>query len=353
MPTIPSYAIDSTEMEELNKIKRQLYTSQASSFLSISESPATDPTDGGAETALVKVNSDIELNIDLLRNLIDSLKIDREMLAYETFSMSNVTAVKSNFKSNLSGLNKIISGINRLIREMQDIQPNFNYTELRTVNRFKLQMENLDKEVNSFYVTTNDIITYLHNDGLIQSKGYYKSGSYPGITKKVTENDINRMMDRLRRDEIQNGTLFQGDYDPANLDRDDYIAYENVFRQNAIFLLEEDTIRPGVDIPTSIETQGTDQKLYETSKINDQIKKINEPFKQIILTFYEKFVELTNLANSLTKNFNEARGQPAITVEPELKFGSSSNFDLEGSGYSHPSAREMAFYRKAGLPMYM
>jgi hypothetical protein len=360
MPTIPSYAIDSTEMEELNKIKRQLYTAQASSFLNISESPASDPTEGNAEAALNKINYDIVLNTDLLRNLTDSLKIDREMLTYETFSSSNMSAVKSNFKSNLAGLNKIITGLNRLIKELQDIQPNFNYTKLKTVNFFKTAMGNLSREFAGFYRIVREILNYLHNDGLLQSKGYNPSASFPGVVKKVTEDEIEKMMDRLREDEIMNGTLFEGEYIPEELDDDEFQAYEDTFRRNAIFLLDDpDTIYPDEDIPTEIDfslQRDASRYLNRLAKINDQIKKINEPFKQILNTFYEQFVQLTDLADSLIRNFNEARSQRAITVDPELKFGMTSDIELEGSGFgrlSHPSAREMAFYRKTGLPMYM
>jgi hypothetical protein len=357
MPTIPSYAIDSTDMEELNKIKRQLYNAQASSFLDISESPASDPTEGNAEINLNKINSDIVLNTDLLRNLTDSLKIDREMLTYETFSTSNISAIKSNFKSNLAGLNKIISGLNRLMKELQDIQPNFNYTKLKTVNFFKTAMGNLSREFAGFYRTTKDILNYLHNDGLLQSKGYNPSTDMPLAVKKVTEDDIQEMTDRLREDEIRNGTLFQGEYVPEELDDDEFQAYEETFRRNAIFLLEKSdtTIYPDEDIPTEIDfslQKDAPKMLYRMAKINDQIKKINEPFKDILITFYQQFVQLTNLAESLIRNFNEARSQRAVSAGPSYNFPADDSA-LEGGRLSHPSSREMAFYRKAGLPRFM
>jgi hypothetical protein len=359
MPTIPSYATDSTDMEELNKIKRQLYSAQASSFLDISESPASDPTEGNAEAALNKINYDIVLNTDLLRNLTDSLKIDREMLTYETFSSSNMSAVKSNFKSNLAGLNKIISGLNRLMKELQEIQPNFNYTRLKTVNFFKTAMGNLSREFAGFYRIVREILNYLHNDGLLQSKGYNPSTALPGAVKKVTEDDIEEMMDRLREDEIRNGTLFEGEYIPEELDDDEFQAYEDTFRRNAIFLLEEpSTVYPDEDIPTEIDfslQKDAPKMLYRMAKINDQIKKINEPFKEVLTTFFEQFVQLTNLAESLIRNFNEARSQRAVSTGPSYNFPSDDSA-LEGGQFgrlSHPSAREMAFYRKAGLPRFM
>jgi hypothetical protein len=221
-------------------------------------------------------------------------------------------------------------------------------------------MGNLSREFAGFYRIVREILNYLHNDGLLQSKGYNPSTVLPGAVKKVTEADVEEMMDRLREDEIRNGTLFEGEYIPEELDDEEFQSYEDAFRRNAMFLLDEPdtTIYPDEEIETEIDfSLQTDapKMLYKMSKINDQIKKINEPFKEVLTSFYEQFIQLTDLAESLIRNFNEARSQRAVSAGPSFNFPSDDSA-LEGGQFgrlSHPSAREMAFYKKAGLPRFM
>jgi len=62
-------------------------------------------------------------------------------------------------------------------------------------------------------------------------------------------------------------------------------------------------------------------------------------------------MELQNVYFSLITNFNEARQQSITPAQKDAVSG--GNYYGAGNYLSHPSAREMAAYKRSGLPEYI
>ena len=93
MPSVPQYNIDEVDMGELNKIKRALMNASSTSMLHLTNKPDIDPTNGQADADLVRITEEIYSLNTTLDTFTDGLKLDREVLTFETFKLELYTGL--------------------------------------------------------------------------------------------------------------------------------------------------------------------------------------------------------------------------------------------------------------------
>jgi len=365
MPGIPNYGLDYVDMSELNKIKREMYISQTSNFRNLTEKPLTDPTKGKADSDLMSIIEQIMLVTGSLETLTGALKIDRDSLSLEAFKVSDLANIKTTFKQNLANVSSITGRIERINRSLERLRPNFNFVRLKTMVDFKTKMDLAIEAFSEFSSTTEDIIDFLTEDGLLLSKGYEKVNNpqppipgqegmppitIPGYRAKVLDEDIQAKIRALK---------FEDDFDvlEPGLSQEEKDRYEVYYINTALRLLRMEDREPTqkeFDIDLNVAEREDDRSFRLLNALNNKVKQINEPFVKVLDGIFIAISDFLEIGTSLTQSFNENREQDvasntASAVRPII----TDNLNMEGGRLSHPSSREMAKYYESGSSRYM
>ena len=138
--------------------------------------------------------------------------------------------------------------------------------------------------------------------------------------------------------------------DEARIKRDNLDKY--YFNTALIETGVGDVLEPSIydtefDITEGRDDKDAERRLKTISKLNDKIKLVSDPVAKQLQAIIASFIVLQGTYFSLITNFNEVRQQSLAPAQRESMSG--GNY----SGLSHPSAREMANYKRSGLPEYI
>jgi hypothetical protein len=386
MPQVPTYSIDEVDMSELNRIKRALMNASSTNMLKLTNKPDTDPTDGGADSDLRKITQEIYKVVSSLEVFTDGLQMDREVLTFETFKLENITNVKENFKRSVKSSVTIAASMKDITRQLQDLAPNFNYVILSTVTDFKEAFSELLVAYENYVKTASDIIKYLVNDGLMQSKGYelmqvekmipqktkkgkvkmIPSGEFedpefkPKITDAIVMAKIKELQDKDNYEYRFNNPKSKEYIDPndqsdeARIKRD---SLEKYYLNTALTetgvgdVLEPSKYETEYDVMEGRSDKDAERRLKTITILNDKIKLVSDPVAKQLKAIISSFMDLQNTYFGLIQNFNEARQQSITPAQKDAVSG--GNYYGAGNYLSHPSARELAAYKRSGLPEYI
>ena len=384
MPSIPSYGLDETIEAELNKVKRALNGLNVINAQHLTDKPVSDPTEGGADTYLITITREVNDVNSAIGTLTDALYLDRELITFETFKVDNIGAVKENFKRTIKGSASIVSTIKTINKQLEALRPNFSYVKLSTYTDFKTSFEELNATIEAFTKTSTDIVDFLANNGLMNTKGYelmqteimeeqpikgkkgktklIPTGTYgdPQFKPKITDAIVMAKVEELKKKDNFNfrfNNPKSKEYiDPNDLSDEARIKRDNLDKYYFNTALIEtgvgDVLEPSIydtefDITEGRDDKDAERRLKTISKLNDKIKLVSDPVAKQLQAIIASFIVLQGTYFSLITNFNEVRQQSLAPAQRESMSG--GNY----SGLSHPSAREMANYKRSGLPEYI
>ena len=384
MPSIPSYGLDETIEAELNKVKRALNGLNVINAQHLTDKPVSDPTEGGADTYLITITREVNDVISAIGTLTDALYLDRELITFETFKVDNIGAVKENFKRTIKGSASIVSTIKTINKQLEALRPNFSYVKLSTYTDFKTSFEELNATIEAFTKTSTDIVDFLANNGLMNTKGYelmqteimeeqpikgkkgktklIPTGTYgdPQFKPKITDAIVMAKVEELKKKDNFNfrfNNPKSKEYiDPNDLSDEARIKRDNLDKYYFNTALIEtgvgDVLEPSIydtdfDITEGRDDKDAERRLKTISKLNDKIKLVSDPVAKQLQAIIASFIVLQGTYFSLITNFNEVRQQSLAPAQRESMSG--GNY----SGLSHPSAKEMANYKRSGLPEYI
>ena len=384
MPSIPSYGLDETIEAELNKVKRALNGLNVINAQHLTDKPVSDPTEGGADTYLITITREVNDVISAIGTLTDALYLDRELITFETFKVDNIGAVKENFKRTIKGSASIVATIKTINKQLEALRPNFSYVKLSTYTDFKTSFEELNATIEAFTKTSTDIVDFLANNGLMNTKGYeltqteimeeqpikgkkgktklIPTGTYgdPQFKPKITDAIVMAKVEELKKKDNFNyrfNNPKSKEYiDPNDLSDEARIKRDNLDKYYFNTALIEtgvgDVLEPSIydtdfDITEGRDDKDAERRLKTISKLNDKIKLVSDPVAKQLQAIIASFIVLQGTYFSLITNFNEVRQQSLAPAQRESMSG--GNY----SGLSHPSAREMANYKRSGLPEYI
>jgi hypothetical protein len=386
MPSIPNYALDETEEAQLNKVKRAMNNLNTINAQHLTDKPLSDPTQGKADDYLTTITREIQDVNSAVGTLTDALYLDRELITFETFKVDNVGAVKENFKRTIKGSSSIVLTIKTITRQLDELRPNFQFVTLSTYTDFKTAFEELSNSLEAFTKVSTEIIEFLANNGLMNTKGYElfqtekmieqkgKKGKVklipsgdmndPEFKPKITDAIVMAKIEELKKkdnyDQRFNNPKSKEYIDPndqsdeARIKRD---SLEKYYLNTALTetgvgdVLEPSKYETEYDIMEGRTDKDAERRLKTITILNDKIKLVSDPVAKQLKAIISSFMDLQNTYFGLITNFNEARQQ---SITPAQKDVISGGNYYGGANYlSHPSAREMAAYKRSGLPEYI
>jgi len=388
MPSIPNYALEETIEAELNKVKRAMNNLNTINAQHLTDKPLSDPTQGKADTYLGTVIREIQDVNSAIGTLTDALYLDRELITFETFKVDNVGAVKENFKRTIKGSSSIVLTIKTITRQLDELRPNFAFVKLSTYTDFKTSFEELSNTIEAYTKVSTEIVEFLANNGLMNTKGYelfqtekmieQKVPGKKGKTKLIPSGDMNdpefkpKITDEIvlaKIKELQQKDNYEYRFnnpkskeyidpndqsDDARIRRD---SLETYYLNTALIetgvgdVLEPSKYETEYDITDGRTDKDAERRLKTLVVLNDKIKLVSDPVAKQLQSIISSFMELQNVYFSLITNFNEARQQSITPAQKDAVSG--GNYSGAGNYLSHPSAREMAAYRRSGLPEYI
>jgi hypothetical protein len=388
MPSIPNYALDETEEAQLNKVKRAMNNLNTINAQHLTDKPLTDPTQGKADDYLTTITREIQDVNSAVGTLTDALFLDRELITFETFKVDNVGAVKENFKRTIKGSSSIVLTIKTITKQLDELRPNFSFVALSTYTDFKTAFEELSNSLEAFTKVSTEIIEFLANNGLMNTKGYelfqtekmivQKVPGKKGKTKLIPSGDMNdpefkpKITDEIveaKIKELQQKDNYEYRFnnpkskeyidpndqsDEARIKRDSLEKYylNLALKETGVGdILEPSKYETEFDITEGRTDKDAERRLKTITILNDKIKLVSDPVAKQLKAIISSFMDLQNTYFGLIQNFNEARQQ---TITPAQKDVISGGNYYGGANYlSHPSAREMAAYKRSGLPEYI
>lgn len=388
MPSIPNYALEETEEAQLNKVKRAMNNLNTINAQHLTDKPFSDPTQGKADDYLTTITREINDVNSAIGTLTDALYLDRELITFETFKVDNIGAVKENFKRTIKGSSSIVLTIKTITKQLTELTPNFQFVTLSTYTDFKKAFEELNNTIEAFTRVSTEIVEFLANNGLMNTKGYElfqteqmieqktkgKKGKVklipsgimndpefkPKITDAIVMSKIQELKQKDNYDQRFNNPKSKEYIDPndqsdeARIKRD---SLEKYYLNTALVetgvgdVLEPSSYETEFDIITDGRTdKDAERRLKTLVVLNDKIKLVSDPVAKQLRNIISSFLELQNIYSSLIVNFNEARQQ---SITPAQKDAVSGGNYCGGNYLSHPSAREFANYKRSGLPEYI
>jgi len=386
MPSIPNYALEETEEAQLNKVKRAMNNLNTINAQHLTEKPLSDPTQGKADDYLTTITREIQDVNSAIGTLTDALYLDRELITFETFKVDNVGAVKENFKRTIKGSSSVVLTIKTITKQLETLRPNFQFVTLSTYTDFKTAFQELSNIIEAFTKVSTEIVEFLANNGLMNTKGYelfqtekmieqkgkkgktklIPSGEMndPEFKPKITDAIVMAKIEELKKkdnyDQRFNNPKSKEYIDPNDQSDETRIKRDSLEKYYLNTALTETGVGDVLE-PSKYETEfdviegRTDKDAERRVKtlviLNDKIKLVSDPVAKQLKAIISSFMDLQNTYFSLVTNFNEARQQ---TITPAQKDAiSGGNYYGAGNYLSHPSAREMAAYRRSGLPEYI
>jgi len=133
MPVIPSYGLDELEESMLNNAKRRVIGFQNASNELLTEKPAKDPTNGGAERALDAIIDDLFLLAKDMETLDTYIRLDQTLIELPSF---NMTSLKPNIKRGTAILIDVNNKLRKLTASYKKISKAIIYVDLSTFYDF-------------------------------------------------------------------------------------------------------------------------------------------------------------------------------------------------------------------------
>ena len=225
MPTLYSYATNEVDGTIFDNIQRRIsHTENASSFR-MSEYPPKDITDGKADKFIEVLTEDLYTLTNSVDAYTDMLKIDRDLLTYETHKADNYSTLKSNIKGNVRGVALIEKDIEKYDRKLKVLKESIPYVSLTNFLDFRTAYDTMIASFIELIQVGNDLIRFLREDGLIKTKGYAEVridpegfnevGAKPLYRRKITDKNLTDKMKEIAR-------------------RPDYIMDENPYNDEEI-----------------------------------------------------------------------------------------------------------------------
>jgi hypothetical protein len=172
MPTLYSYATDEVDGTIFDNIQRRIsHTENASSFR-MSEYPPKDITDGKADKFIEVFTENIYTLNNSVNQYTDMLKMDRDLLTYETNKADQYSALKQNIKGNIRGVYLIEADVGKYERKLKALKQLIPYVSLTNFLDFRTAYDTMAKSMIDLVQVGNDLIRFLREDGLIKTKGY-------------------------------------------------------------------------------------------------------------------------------------------------------------------------------------
>jgi len=210
MPTLYSYAINEVDGTIFDNIQRRIaHTENASSFR-MSEYPPKDITDGKADKFIEVLTEDLYSITNSVSQYTAMLKMDRDLLTYESAEAKNLSTLKSNIKGNIRGVALIEKDIEKYERKLKLLKQSIPYVSLTNFLDFRTAYDAMIASFIDLIQVGNDLIRFLREDGLIKSKGFAEVridpegfnelGAKPLYRRKITDkNLIDKMKEIARR----------------------------------------------------------------------------------------------------------------------------------------------------------
>jgi hypothetical protein len=225
MPTLYSYATDEVDGTIFDNIQRRIsHTENASSFR-MSEYPPKDITDGKADKFIEVLTEDLYSLTNSVTQYSAMLKMDRDLLTYETHKADNYSTLKSNIKGNIRGVASIEKEIEKYERKLKALKQFIPYVSLTNFLDFRTAYDTMIASMIDLIQVGNDLIRFLKEDGLIKTKGYAEVridpegfnevGATPLYRRKITDKNLTDKMKEIAR-------------------RPDYIMDENPYNDDEI-----------------------------------------------------------------------------------------------------------------------
>lgn len=133
MPIIPSYGLDELEESMLNNAKRRVIGFQNASNELLTDKPAKDPTNGGAERAIESLIDDLFLVAKDMETLDTYIRLDQTLVELPSF---NMTSLKPNIKRGTAILIDVNNKIRKITASYKKISKNIIYVDLSTFYEF-------------------------------------------------------------------------------------------------------------------------------------------------------------------------------------------------------------------------
>ena len=133
MPVIPSYGLDELEESMLNNAKRRVIGFQNASNELLTDKPAKDPTNGGAERAIESLIDDLFLVAKDMETLDTYIRLDQTLVELPSF---NMTSLKPNIKRGTAILIDVNNKIRKITASYKKISKNIIYVDLSTFYEF-------------------------------------------------------------------------------------------------------------------------------------------------------------------------------------------------------------------------
>ena len=209
MPTLYSYATDEVDGTIFDNIQRRIaHTENASSFR-MSEYPPKDITDGKADKFIEVLIENTYTLDNAVNAYADLLKMDRDLLTYETTKADSFTALKQNIKGNIRGVYLIEAEVGKFERKMTALKQSFPYVSLTNFLDFRTAYDTLTTSLVGLIEVGNDLLRFLREDGLIKTKGYAEvirdpegfnpEGSTKLYRRKLTDKNLTDKMKEIAR----------------------------------------------------------------------------------------------------------------------------------------------------------
>ena len=172
MPTLYPYATDEVDGTIFDNIQRRIAHTENAGAYRLTEYPIKDITDGKADAFIEVLIEDLASLNSSINSYTDMLKMDRDLLTYETGRMENLSQLKQNVKANIKNVYLIERDMVKYERKLKTLRDLIQYVSLTNFLDFRTAYDTLLTSIVDLVGVGTDLLDFLMEDGLIKTKGY-------------------------------------------------------------------------------------------------------------------------------------------------------------------------------------
>lgn len=172
MPTLYPYATDEVDGTIFDNIQRRIAHTENAGAYRLTEYPIKDVTDGKADAFIEVLIEDLSSLNTSINSYTDMLKMDRDLLTYETGRMENLSQLKQNVKANIKNVYLIERDMVKYERKLKILRDLIQYVTLTNFLDFRTAYDTLLTSIVDLVGVGTDLLDFLMEDGLIKTKGY-------------------------------------------------------------------------------------------------------------------------------------------------------------------------------------
>lgn len=172
MPTLYPYATDEVEGTIFDNIQRRIAHTENAGAYRLTEYPVKDITDGKADKFIEILIEDLASLNTSINSYTDMLKMDRDLLTYETGRIENLSQLKQNVKANIKNIYLIERDMVKYERKLKTLRDLIQYVSLTNFLDFRTAYDTLLTSIVDLVGVGTDLLDFLMEDGLIKTKGY-------------------------------------------------------------------------------------------------------------------------------------------------------------------------------------